>query len=202
MRLTDIGAGNRKNQSWGLKILEGGACVVASFPRLKAAWPKGSAPLWPLIASTSTYLSHVAGDLEVLCTAAHFGEEALPCSGPGWRRGGHSFQPASSIISIYPHDKHPEIIGNFIRSLARARVIIHGLASSPSAISAVISAKKSKSCAPALSGFSLSGLRGARGFLRGPESAGGTGAPGGGHLSGKVIKVYWIVPQADWICGA
>ena len=53
-------------------------------------------------------------------------------------------QPGAAILSIYPHDKRPEIIGNFIRSLAQARVIIHGLASSPSAISAVLSSKRAK----------------------------------------------------------
>jgi aspartokinase len=43
------------------------------------------------------------------------------------------------IISLYPHDKRADIIGGFIRALGRARVMVLSLASSPSAISAVLS---------------------------------------------------------------
>ena len=53
-------------------------------------------------------------------------------------------QPGTSILAVYPHDKRPEVIGTFIKSLARARVVIHGLASSPSAISVVLSTPRIK----------------------------------------------------------
>ena len=53
-------------------------------------------------------------------------------------------QPGTAILSLYPHDKRPEIIGNFILSLAQARDMIHGLGSSPAAISAVLPSRTRK----------------------------------------------------------
>jgi hypothetical protein len=45
----------------------------------------------------------------------------------------------SCILALYPHSQRSDIKGNFIRCLAQARVMIQGLASSPSAICAVLS---------------------------------------------------------------
>jgi aspartokinase len=49
--------------------------------------------------------------------------------------------PETCIITLFPHEKRAEIKGNFLHSLAQARVIIRAVASSPSAISAVLSLK-------------------------------------------------------------
>ena len=72
-----------------------------------------------------TFFTHVAGDREVLCTASHNGEAALTLlrsqANPA---ASLALQPGTSILAVYPHDKRPEVIGTFIKSLARARVVI------------------------------------------------------------------------------
>ncbi|MDD3581134.1 MAG: ACT domain-containing protein, partial [Desulfobacca sp.] len=92
-----------------------------------------------------TFLTHVAGrrgqnSNTVFCTELQAGvsSQSLVQSHDG---GSGIFRLFSEtcIVSLYPHDQRPEITGHFLRSLAQARVILHGLASSPSAISAVIS---------------------------------------------------------------
>ena len=69
-----------------------------------------------------TFLTHVAGDREVLCTASHNGEAALTLlRSQADPAASLALQPGTSILAVYPHDKRPEVIGTFIKSLARAR---------------------------------------------------------------------------------
>lgn len=92
-----------------------------------------------------TFLTHIAGtqgrdSSTVFCTEieAGAGSHTLIEAGQGGR-GLCRFFGNTCIISLYPHDKHPEITGHFLHSLAQAKVLVHGLGSSPSAISGVIS---------------------------------------------------------------
>ena len=59
-----------------------------------------------------TFLTHVAGDREVICTAGNVGEAALTLlqaqADPQARL---ALQPGTSILAVYPHDKRPEVIG-------------------------------------------------------------------------------------------
>jgi hypothetical protein len=183
----------------GLKVLGGGACVESSSPledhRL------GSEVCAPLARHriNLSFLTHVAGDRAVLCTAADAGEAALTLLQS--HAGGQvslALQPGISILSVYPHDKRPEVIGTFIRSLARARVVIHGLASSPSAISVVLSSGRIKAAVLQLfEHFHFPGFAS-------PEEFFSAQPPPKEYLEKvvatyqeKVIKVYWIIPQPD-----
>jgi len=104
--------------------MEGGACVVSSSPpganRLDADI---CAPLAQNRINL-TFLAHVAGDYDyqVLCTAGEAGETAFTLlkslAVPGTAV---QLYPGTAVLALYPHDKRPEIIGNFIRSLARSR---------------------------------------------------------------------------------
>jgi hypothetical protein len=179
--------------------MEGGACVVSSSP--SADNRLSLAVCAPLARNriNLTFLTHVAGDREVLCTASDTGEAAYTLlqshAGPG---GTLELQPGASILAVYPHDKHPEVIGTFIRSLARARVVLHGLATSPSAIAVVLSSARVKAAVRQLfEHFHFPGFAS-------PEEFFGAQAPPKEYLEKvvatyqeKVIKVYCIIPQSD-----
>ncbi len=146
-----------------------------------------------------TFFTHVAGDREVLCTASHNGEAALTLlQSQADPAGSLALQPGTSILAVYPHDKRPEVIGTFIKSLARARVVIHGLASSPSAISVVLSSRRIKPAVEQLfEHFTFPGFASPQEFFSAQ-------APPKEYLEKvvatyqeKVNKVYWIIPQPD-----
>jgi aspartokinase len=183
----------------GLKVLEGGACVVSSSPRGEDRLAdRVCAPLAQSKINL-TFLTHVAGDREVLCTAGEAGEAALTLLKTHTEPGGHAnLHPGASILSLYPHDKRPEIIGNFIRSLARARVIIHGLASSPAAISAVFSSRRKKAVVQQLfQDFRFSSFDSPQDFFEAQPPPEEYVQKVVATYQEKTIKVYWIVPQPD-----
>jgi hypothetical protein len=135
----------------------------------------------------------------VLCTASDAGEAALTLlQAQADPAGSLALQPDTSILAVYPHDKRPEVIGTFIRSLAKSRGVIHGLASSPSAITAVLSARRIKPAVEQLfQHFQFPGFASPQEFF-------GAQAPPKEYLEKvvatyqeKVIKVYWIIPQPD-----
>jgi hypothetical protein len=183
----------------GLKVLEEGACVTSSSPlednRL------GTSVCGPLARQhiNLSFFTHVAGDREVLCTASQNGEAALTLlQSRADPAASLALQPDTSILAVYPHDKRPEVLGTFIRSLARARVMIHGLASSPSAISAVLSSRRIKAAVEQLfEHFQFPGFASPQEFL--------TAQPPPKEYVEKVVatyqekinKVYWIIPQSD-----
>src|SRR3972149_3959928 len=92
-----------------------------------------------------TFFTHLSGARQVICTAREMGEAAFTLvksrAAPGSEL---HLQRGTAVIAVYPHDKRPEALGTFIRSLARARVVLHGLAYSPSAISVVLSSRRVK----------------------------------------------------------
>jgi len=146
-----------------------------------------------------TFLAHVAGDREVLCTAGQVGEAATTLLKTRANPGADlQLQSGTEILSLYPHDKRPQVIGNFIRSLARARVIIHGLASSPSAISVVLSAKRKKAAVLQLfEDFQFSSFASPREFFEAIPPPEEYLQKVVATYQEKTIKVYWIVPQPD-----
>ncbi len=146
-----------------------------------------------------SFLTHVAGDREVMCTASHSGEAAFTLlQSQADPQASLALQPGTSILAVYPHDKRPEVIGTFIKALARARVVIHGLASSPSAISVVLSSSRIKPAVEQLFEHFLF-----PGFAS-PQEFFSAQAPPKEYLEKvvatyqeKINKVYWIIPQSD-----
>jgi aspartokinase len=135
----------KKQRIGGLKVVEEGACVASSFPGGETRL--GADICAPLAQQkiNLTFLTHLAGgqgrhSSTVFCTEfeAGAGSHTLieACQG---NLGRCRFYDETCIVSLYPHDQNPEITGHFLHSLARARVMVRGLASSPSAISGVIS---------------------------------------------------------------
>jgi len=141
-----LGQNVSKIKVGGLKILEEGAGVVSSsaegVQRLRAGICS------PLAQNkiNLTFLTHVAGAFgpeayTVFCTELPAGMTSFTLVKSDSAGSGRvSLHAPTCIISLYPHDKRSDIKGAFLRALAQARVMVLGLASSPSAISAVISA--------------------------------------------------------------
>lgn len=172
--------------------------MVASFPqeegRLAA---RVCAPLG-LNQINLTFFSHVAGDRQVLCTASRSGEAAATLVKSQDPEAAVHLQRSTAILSLYPHDKRPEVIGNFIRSLAQAPVIIHGLASSPSAISAVLSAHRKKAAVQRLfDNFYFPAFASAADFFAAQAPPEELVRKVVADYQEKVVKVYWILPQPD-----
>jgi aspartokinase len=143
-------------------------------------------------------LTHVAGDRQFLCTKAASGEAACTLIRAGAEaEAAVHFWPGAAIISIFPHDKRPEVIGNFIRSLARARVMIHGLASSPSAISAVVTSQKRETVVRQLfRDFHFSAFQSPEEFFAAQSPLEELVRKVVAEYQEKTIKVYWLVPQS------
>jgi aspartokinase len=141
----------------------------------------------------------VAGDREVLCVAAEAGEAASTILGTNSDpQGALQLQSGTAVLALYPHDKRPEIIGNFIRSLARARVILHGLASSPSAISAALSSRRKRAAVEQLfRDFKFSSFASPQEFFEAQPPPEEYVQKVVATYQEKTIKVYWIVPQPD-----
>lgn len=183
----------------GLKVLEGGACVASSSPpEENRLGPTVCAPLAQHHINL-TFLTHVAGDREVVCTAGNVGEAALTLlQAQTAPQASLALQPGTSILAVYPHDKRPEVIGTFIRSLARARVVTHGLASSPSAITAVLSSKRIKPAVEQLfQHFHFPGFASPQEFFSAQPPPKEYLEKVVATYQEKVIKVYCIIPQPD-----
>jgi aspartokinase len=107
-------------------------------------------------------------------------------------------QPGTAVLSVYPHDKRPEVLGTFIRSLARARVVIHGIASSPSAISAVLSSRRKKAAVRQLfEHFYFPAFASPQEFFEAQPPPEEYVRKVVATYQEKVIKVYWIISQSD-----
>jgi hypothetical protein len=183
----------------GLKVLEEGACVESSSPLENNRLGRSvCAPLAQQRLNLS-FLTHVAGDREVLCTTSAAGEAALTLlKSQADPQSTLALQPGTSILAVYPHDKRPEVIGTFIRSLARARVVIHGLASSPSAIVAVLSSRRIKPAVEQLfEHFQFPGFASPQEFFSAQPPPKEYVEKVVAAYQEKVIKVYWIIPQSD-----
>ena len=173
--------------------------MVASFPQDESRLAERVCAPLALNRINLSFFAHVAGDREVLCMARPSGEAAFTLLRTrAEAEAAVHLQPGTAILSIYPHDKRPEIMGNFIRSLAQARVIIHGLASSPSAISAVLSSKRAKTAVRRLfENFHFPAFASPEDFMAAQSPPEELVRKVVATYQEKVIKVYWIVPQPD-----
>ena len=130
----------------GLKLLEGGAQVILSSPcedSLLAT--KICAPLAAKKINL-TLLAHVFADGGRVCSTTLCVEKAagILCSSLLRSYGRNidtlDLQADINILSVFPHDQRPVVIGELLQALAGARSDLSGLASSPSAISSVVPA--------------------------------------------------------------
>ena len=143
----------------GLKILEEGAGVVSSSAEGAQRLRAGICSPLTRNKINLTLLTHVAGAFgaeaySVFCTEMTAGMTSFTLvKSDSAEAGRTSLHAPVCIISLYPHDKRADIKGAFLRALAQARVMVLSLASSPSAISAVISAHAKKRAVERLFSF-------------------------------------------------
>ncbi len=183
----------------GLKVLEGRACLIASFPQDEGRLAELVCTPLALNRINLSFLAHMASDRAVLCTAGRSGEAAFTLlrtqAGP---EAAVHLQPGTAILSLYPHDKRPEIIGNFILSLAQARVMVHGLASSPAAISVVLPSRRVKAAVNRLfDNFHFPAFASPQEFFAAQSAPEEVQRQAVARYQEQITKVYWIVPQPD-----
>jgi aspartokinase len=183
----------------GLKIIEAGACLVYSSPGAEfRLGPQVTEPLAQNRINLS-FLTHVAGDRTSLCVTQTEGEGTLAhLKNLAGREDTFQLQPDTAIIAVYPHNKGADIIGGFIRSLARSKSIVYGLASSPSAITGILeSRRKVKVVAQLFQDFQFSSFATVDEFFAAQEIPEEYVRKVVATYQEKRIKVYWITPQAD-----
>ena len=183
----------------GLKVIEAGSCLVYSSPGEEfRLGPQVTEPLAQNKINI-TFLTHVAGDRTSLGIAQAEGETSLArLKNLAGQEDTFRLQPDTVIMAVYPHDKRPEVIGAFIRSLARSRSIIYGLASSPSAITGIVEARREVKVATQLfQDFQFSSFANVEEFFAAQEIPEEYVRKVVATYQEKKIKVYWIVPQPD-----
>ena len=183
----------------GLKVIEAGACLGLSSRR--GEFRLGPQVTEPLSQNkiNITFLTHVAGDRTSLGITRAEGETTLArLKNLAGDEDVFRLQPHTVIMAVYPHDKRPEVIGAFIRSLARSKSIIYGLASSPSAITGIVEARREVKVATQLfEDFQFSSFASVEEFFAAQEVPEEYHRKVVATYQEKRIKVYWIVPQPD-----
>jgi len=183
----------------GLKLLDRGACLVSASPG--GEFRLGLQVTGPLAHNkiNLTFLTHVAGDRTSLCTAGGLGQGTLALlQNLAGSKDAFQLQPDIAIIGVYPHEKRPEIIGAFIRSLARSKSIIYGLASSPSAITAILETRRNvKAVHQLFADFQFSSFASPEEFFAAQEFPEEYARKAVATYQEKLIKVYWVLPQPD-----
>ena len=130
----------------GLKVVEGGAFVAVSSPSGKDHLRDGICVPLAQQKINITLLTHMTGggrlnSASVICTDIKAGATnySLAKASYSSTQDVIRLHPGTCIVSLYPYNRRPEIVGNFLRALARAKVLTYAVASSRSSISAVMS---------------------------------------------------------------
>jgi len=188
----------------GLKILEEGACVASSSRgggnRLG---PEICAPL-ALQKINLTFLTHLAGGggwttASSFCTALAAGLDSFSLlKSQQITPGTMQLNSGTVIVALYPHNQRPEIMGLFLRSLAQGRIMVHGLASSPAAITAVISgAARDRAVQHLFNNFSFSSYPTPRDFHEAQRPPEELLRQVVAAYQEKVIRIYCLAQEHD-----
>lgn len=136
----------RKIRLRGLKLLEGGAQVTFSCP-VGGENPLAAGVCAPLALNkiNITFLTHLPHDTSAGCVTCLCTEGSASRAAVSLVSGYHSsdlgvyLHEDVSTFSIFVHDQRPQITGALFEALAKEKIPLRGLASSPSAISSVVS---------------------------------------------------------------
>jgi aspartokinase len=129
----------------GLKVVEGGACVAISSSSGEDYLRAGLCVPLAQQRINSTFLTHMTGggvlnSASVICTDSKDGATTYSLAKATYSSAQDvaTLHPDTCIVSLYAYDQRPEIVGNFLQAMARAKIMIHAVASSNSSISAVL----------------------------------------------------------------
>ncbi|NIQ90203.1 MAG: ACT domain-containing protein [Deltaproteobacteria bacterium] len=129
----------------GLKLLEGGAQVASCSPGDDNLLATGVCSPLALNKINLTFLSHAFLDQGASCITAFCTEGSAGRAAASLVEAHHgsnaivNFHGDVSILSAFPHDQRPQVTGVLLRALARKQIILQGMASSPSAVSTIVS---------------------------------------------------------------
>jgi aspartokinase len=183
----------------GIKLLAGGSCFVSSSPGGK--FRLGHQVTGPLAENklNLTFLTHVDGDRTAFCTAGAMGEGTRAFL-QNLAGGQDVFQHQSDIalLAVYPHNKLPENIGTFVKSLAESKSKIFGLASSLSALSVVLEGRRQiRVLDHIFENFQFTSFATTQEFLAAQEFPEEYVRKAVATYQERVIKVYYVLPQSD-----
>ena len=186
----------------GLKLLERGAQVVSSNPGDYNFLAAGICSPLALNKINLTFLTHVALDqsesrLTALCTEGSGGgaSSALIEAHLG---GVVKLHENVSILSVFPHDQRPQVTGLLLDALGKKQITLQGMASSPSAVSSIVTTAETKAAIDTLfEAFEFPSYRSPSDWYAAYE--------GKEHLlqkiiasyQEKVVSIYDIVQQSE-----
>jgi aspartokinase len=188
----------------GLKLLEGGAQVVSANPGDHNLLAAGICSPLALNKINLTFLTHAfldqsAGSITAFCTEGSAGRaSASLVEAQQGRTSTVNFQGEVSTLSVFPHDQRPQVTGLLLTALAKKGITLQGMASSPSAVSSVVSTTQTEAAIDTLfEAFEFPAYRSPSDWYAAYE--------GKEHLlrkiiasyQEKVIRIYDIVQQAE-----
>jgi aspartokinase len=188
----------------GLKLLEGGAHVASSSPGDDNLLATGVCSPLARNKINLTFLSHAFLDQGESCITAFCTEGSAGPAAASLVEAHHgsaatvNLHGDVSTLSVFPHDQRPQVPGVLLRALARKEITLQGMASSPSAVSAIVSTAETEATIDTFfEAFTFPAYRSPSDWYGAYE--------GKEHLlkkiiasyQEKVIRIYDIVQQSD-----
>jgi aspartokinase len=151
-----------------------------------------------------TFLSHAFLDQGASCITAFCTEGSAGCAAASLVEAHHgsaatvNLHGDVSTLSVFPHDQRPQVPGVLLQALARKDITLQGMASSPSAVSTIVSTAETEAAIDTFfEAFTFPAYRSPSDWYAAYE--------GKEHLlkkiiasyQEKVIRIYDIVRQSD-----
>ena len=188
----------------GLKLLEGGAQVVSASPGDHNLLALGICSPLALNKINLTFFTHAVLDqsaksITAFCTEGSAGPaSASLVEAHQSRTSTVDLHGEVSILSVFPHDQRPQVTGLLLDALAKKEITLQGMASSPSAVSSIVSTPETEAAIDTLfEAFEFPAYRSRSDWYAAYE--------GKEHLlqkiiasyQEKVVSIYDIVQQSD-----
>jgi aspartokinase len=134
----------------GLKLLEGGAQVASCSPGDDNLLATGVCSPLALNKINLTFLAHAvlnqgASCITALCTEGSAGRAAASLVEANHTSSAIvDLQGDVSTLSVFPHEQRPQVSGELLQALAKNEITLQGMASSPSAVSTIVSSAETE----------------------------------------------------------
>ena len=188
----------------GLKLLEGGAQVASSSPGDDNLLATGVCSPLARNKINLTFLSHTFLEQGASCITAFCTEGSAGRAAASLVEAHHGSSATVNLhgdvstLSVFPHEQRPQVPGVLLQAMARKEITLQGMASSPSAVSTIVSTAETEAAIGAFfEAFTFPAYRSPSDWYGAYE--------GKEHLlkkiiasfQEKVIRIYDIVQQSD-----
>jgi aspartokinase len=188
----------------GVKLLEGGAQVASSTPGDDNLLATGVCSPLARNKINLTFLNHACLDQGESCITAFCTEGSAGRAAASLVEAHHgstvkvNLYGDVSTLSVFPHEQRPQVSGELLEALARKEITLQGMASSPSAVSVIVSTAETEAAIDTFfEAFTFPAYRSPSDWYGAYE--------GKEHLlkriiasyQEKVIRIYDIVQQSD-----